>query len=39
MELENILLIEVTQTLKNMYDIYSLISSYQLGSTEFPYTP
>ena len=28
MELENIILSEVTQTQKDMYDIYSLLSGY-----------
>ena len=35
MELENIILNEVTQTQKDMHDMYSLISGYQLQSTEY----
>jgi hypothetical protein len=36
MELENIILCEVTQTQKDMCCIYSLISVYYLKSTEYP---
>ena len=35
-ELENIILTEVTQTKKDMHGIYSLISVYWLKSTEYP---
>ena len=39
-ELENIILNEVTQTQKDMYGMYSLISGYYLNSIEYPlYTP
>ena len=39
MELENIILSEVTQTQKDMHGMYSLISGYQpKNSTEYPDT-
>jgi hypothetical protein len=36
MELENIILIEVTQSQKNIHDMHSLISGYQSRSSEYP---
>jgi hypothetical protein len=36
MELENIILSEVTQSQKNTHSIYSLISGYQPRSSEYP---
>jgi hypothetical protein len=36
MELEDIILIEVTQSQKNTHDMHLLISGYYLRSSEYP---